>query len=110
MRAATRVWDRDHVANTGLEPVGALSIARALALVLASLPGRSSAFGASANRIGTQIMRQFQISTFTLGVASLIAATFFIGKDMGDTLWKAAIAILLVDVVCIQLWPSAKRS
>ena len=54
-------------------------------------------------------MRQLQITIFMLGVASLIASAFGIGKDYGETLYKTGIAMLLLDVVCIQLWPSAKR-
>ncbi len=54
-------------------------------------------------------MRRFQIALFVLGTASMIGAAFGIGKDFGDTLFKAGIAFLLVDVVCMQLWPSAKR-
>ena len=54
-------------------------------------------------------MRQSQIVVFVLGAAALIGAVCFIGKDMGDTLWRAGMAALLFDVVYIQLWPSAKR-
>ncbi|HUU17882.1 MAG TPA: hypothetical protein VMW72_12080 [Sedimentisphaerales bacterium] len=54
-------------------------------------------------------MRQLQITIFMLGAASLIASVFGIGKDFGETLYKTGIAMLLLDVVCIQLWPSAKR-
>jgi hypothetical protein len=55
-------------------------------------------------------MRKFQTAIFVLGAASLIASAFGIGKDFGETLYNTGIATLLVDVVCIQLWPSAKRS
>jgi hypothetical protein len=54
-------------------------------------------------------MRQFQIAIFILGIASLIAAAFEIGPNSGDYLLSAGIATLLIDVVCIQLWPSQKR-
>ncbi len=54
-------------------------------------------------------MRLFQISLFLLGTASLIASAFGLGKDFGETLYNAGIAILLLDVVCLQLWPSAKH-
>ncbi len=54
-------------------------------------------------------MRWFQIAMFVLGTASMIGAAFGIGKDFGETLFKAGIAFLLIDVMCIQLWPSAKR-
>ncbi len=53
-------------------------------------------------------MRPFQIIVFALGVASLLASAFGIGKDFGETLYKTGIALLLIDVVCLQLWPSAK--
>lgn len=54
-------------------------------------------------------MRQLQIAMFLLGAASLIGSAFGIGKDFGETLYKTGIAFLLIDVVCIQLWPSQKR-
>lgn len=47
---------------------------------------------------------------FCLAAVLLIAAVFFIGKQTGEDLWKAGVAILLLDLVCIQLWPSTKRS
>lgn len=55
-------------------------------------------------------MRMLQMIIFFLATALLIASVFFIGKQTGEDLWKAGIAILLLDVVCIQLWPLAKRS
>lgn len=54
-------------------------------------------------------MRLFQITMFILGAASLIASAFGIGKDFGETLYKTGIAMLLIDVVCIQLWPPVKH-
>jgi len=53
-------------------------------------------------------MRLVQIMLFILGAASLIASAFGIGKDYGETFYNAGIAILLIDIVFIQLWPSAK--
>jgi hypothetical protein len=38
-----------------------------------------------------------------------VAALFFIGNEMGDTLWRAGIAILLLDLACMQLWPAGSR-
>ena len=54
-------------------------------------------------------MRQAQIVLFILGAASLIVSAFGLGKDYGETLYNAGIAILLIDIVFIQLWTSAKR-
>lgn len=53
-------------------------------------------------------MRQAQVILFLLGAASLIASAFGLGKDYGETLYNAGIAILLIDIVFILLWPSAK--
>jgi preprotein translocase subunit SecF len=38
-----------------------------------------------------------------------MAAAGCIGKQVGTELRNAGIAALLLDVVCIQLWPAAKR-
>jgi len=54
-------------------------------------------------------MRQAQIILFIIGAASLIASAFGLGKDYGETLYNAGIAILLIDIVSLQLWPLAKR-
>ena len=61
------------------------------------------------NLIKEQTMRRAQIILFILGAAFLTASAFGIGKDYGETLYNAGIAILLFDIVFIQLWPSAKR-
>jgi membrane protein implicated in regulation of membrane protease activity len=50
-------------------------------------------------------MRCLQIVLFFLGLALLLAAAFFVGAVAGDALWRAGVALLLVDVVCILLWP-----
>jgi hypothetical protein len=54
-------------------------------------------------------MRQFQIVVFALGTVALLGAACFIGKQTGEDLWKTGMATLLFDVVCLQLWPCAKR-
>jgi len=54
-------------------------------------------------------MRQTQIILFIVGATSLIASAFGLGKDYGETFYNAGIAILLIDIVFIQLWPSAKH-
>jgi hypothetical protein len=50
-------------------------------------------------------MRNLQFVLFGIGVLAFLAAAFFIGTDDGNSLWKIGIAMLLLDVVCIQLWP-----
>ncbi len=55
-------------------------------------------------------MRKFQIAVFVLATVSLIAAVCCIGKGMGNEFRRAGMAALLFDVVCIQLWPAAKRT
>jgi len=54
-------------------------------------------------------MRLSQIVIFILGAVSLIASAFGIGKDYGETFYNAGIALLLLDVVYILLWPSVKH-
>lgn len=54
-------------------------------------------------------MRIFQLVLFGIGVLAFISAAFFIGTDDGNTLWKVGIGMLLLDVVCIQLWPAAPK-
>jgi len=54
-------------------------------------------------------MRQFQVTLFIVAAVSLIASALAIGKSYGETLYNTGIAMLLFDVVCIQLWPSVKR-
>jgi hypothetical protein len=53
-------------------------------------------------------MRQFQVIIFILGIASFIAAAFELGPGSGDYLLNAGFATMLIDLVCIQLWPSVK--
>lgn len=54
-------------------------------------------------------MRQAQIALFVLGAASLIASALGVGDDHGAMFLKIGIALLLLDVVCIQLWPAPRR-
>ena len=52
-------------------------------------------------------MRQVQVGVLVLALAALITALFFIGSDRGLDLWRIAIAMLLVDIVVIMLWPTS---
>jgi len=52
-------------------------------------------------------MRTVHIGIFGLGVLSFLAAIAFIGQETGDTLWRAGIAFMLVDVACTKLWPGS---
>ncbi len=51
-------------------------------------------------------MKNLQLFLFAAAVMSFVAALFFIGNDMGETLWRAGMAILLVDTVSLMLWPT----
>jgi hypothetical protein len=55
-------------------------------------------------------MRQIQIGIFVLGLISFLAAAFFIGQELGDTLWKIGVAAMLIDLVLMKVWPLAPRS
>ncbi len=50
-------------------------------------------------------MRRLQTVLFLVAILALLGAIPFAGRVMGDVLWRAGIAALLVDVVCILLWP-----
>jgi len=53
-------------------------------------------------------MRKAQVGVFVLGVLSFLASVFFIGQGLGDTLWRAGVAAMLIDLVFVTLWPCAK--
>lgn len=55
-------------------------------------------------------MRVLQITFFCVGAAAFLAAIFFIGSDTGNTLWRVGVAMLLIDVVCLLLWPGSKAA
>jgi len=52
-------------------------------------------------------MRRLQVGLFVLALVLLVTALGFVGNVVGDALWRAGIAALLVDLVCMRLWPSA---
>jgi hypothetical protein len=55
-------------------------------------------------------MRNVQVGMFVLGVVLFPGALLFIGQEIGDTLWRAGVAAMLIDVACASVWPSAKGS
>lgn len=55
-------------------------------------------------------MRRYQIILFLVGAAAFVAAACFAGRMMGDTLWRAGIAVMLGDLVCIKLWPAPEAT
>ena len=55
-------------------------------------------------------MRKFQIVLFVLGFAAFISSIFFIGTQDGDTAWRFGVAVLLLDLVCIKLWPTFPKA
>jgi hypothetical protein len=59
---------------------------------------------------GETNMRTIQLLIFVLGVLSFLASVFFTGQGMGDTLWRAGVVAMLVDLVCVRIWPMAKSA
>jgi len=55
-------------------------------------------------------MRTLQVGIFVLGIISFLAASVFIGQQMGDTLWRAGIAAMLTDLAFMRLWPFPRSS
>jgi len=56
------------------------------------------------------MMRKFQITLFVLAALSFIAAAVCTGSLIGDALWRAGVALLLGDLVCLKLWPVPSES
>jgi hypothetical protein len=55
-------------------------------------------------------MRALQVLIFVLGVLSFISGAFFVGQQMGDTLWRVGVGAMLTDLVCARLWPVTKTA
>lgn len=53
-------------------------------------------------------MRTLQIGIFILGALAFLAALAVAGTDLGDILWRAGIALMLVDLVVMKLWPATQ--
>lgn len=51
-------------------------------------------------------MRAIHIGLFVLGVLAFVAALFAAGSELGDILWRGGVAVLLLDLVAMKLWPS----
>jgi hypothetical protein len=51
-------------------------------------------------------MRKFQVILFLLGALAFIVAAFCTGTIAGDALWRAGMAAMLGDLVCLKLWPT----
>ncbi len=54
-------------------------------------------------------MRILQIIVFVLGVMAFLASLAFMGKQVGDDLWRAGIALMASDAVLLLLFPVAGR-
>jgi len=54
-------------------------------------------------------MKILQFVLFGIGFLAFLSAAFFIGTEDGNSLWKIGIAMLLLDVVCILLWPAKPK-
>jgi hypothetical protein len=51
-----------------------------------------------------------QVALFVLAVLAFVGAVFFIGDDTGDVLWRAGIAVSLIDIACVKVWPAKPSS
>ena len=54
-------------------------------------------------------MRLIQVILILVGLTAFLAAVFYVGTDTGDALWRVGVAALLLDIVCIMLWPARSR-
>jgi hypothetical protein len=51
-------------------------------------------------------MRKLQIALLILGVIAFAIAAANAGAPDGDTYWRVGVALLLLDIVLHQLWPT----
>ena len=54
-------------------------------------------------------MRTIQVGLFVIGIAALVVSAGFVCSVVGDALWRAGVAVFLVDIVSIMLWPQPSR-
>jgi hypothetical protein len=52
-------------------------------------------------------MRTILVGLFIFGVAAFLVSVGFMGTGMGDTLWRAGVAAILVVLGMRAVWPSA---
>jgi hypothetical protein len=50
-------------------------------------------------------MRIVQVVLFVLGVLCFLSSLGFVGSQTGDILWRAGMATLVTDMLCVMLWP-----
>lgn len=51
-------------------------------------------------------MRIVHVILFGLAIVTLLISAATAGGMLGDIFWRAGIAILLVDLVAMRLWPA----
>jgi len=51
-------------------------------------------------------MRIVQISLCALAILAFLVAAVFVGDVLGDVFGRSGIAVLVVDLVVMQLWPT----
>lgn len=49
-------------------------------------------------------MKNIQTILLHLGLAAFILSLFFVGSVAGDSLWRAGMAILMIDITIIMLF------
>lgn len=52
-------------------------------------------------------MRTILVGLFIFGVVAFLVSVGFMGTGMGDTLWRAGVAAILVVLGMRAVWPSA---
>lgn len=53
-------------------------------------------------------MRILEQGLFVLGVVAFLASAVVAGSVLGDIFWRAGIALMLIDLVLIRLWPEKR--
>lgn len=51
-------------------------------------------------------MRTLQVLLFALAVLAFLVSAAFAGDLLGDIFWRAGVAMVLVDLAAMRLWPT----
>lgn len=54
-------------------------------------------------------MRLLQVILFFIAILAFIISLFYMGALTGDVLWRAGMAILLLDVAFMMLWQKKSK-
>jgi hypothetical protein len=52
-------------------------------------------------------MRNLQVGIFVFGIVAFLVSVVFMGGWIGDSLWRAGVAAMLIVLAMRAVWPAA---